>query len=539
MEYVAKYDGIDKYWRDDYFFCEDKILANVAEMFGCRYNLMFAGAFNFGYNKGRNPGVGKNIVVRYFEQDKLLEKYYGIQLKKYDKAYGAENFLERCKEELRKGKPASVGLTKEGIWEEKPGEGVLEHLAFFLIQISDDVITVIDPHELGIRRKISKETFVNSYLWGVTFEYDQTKTVQEIDIKEFVAYVLDNYHNAVLSEAGCVDEGIVFPALGSGIDFFAHRRVESPYEELLQLAEEVKSMDLQKEVEGLESVLFVPFYYGLLYTYRSRLVFTKALREVQEIMDTEIFESVIQRLIVVSSKWNYLRMVFTSAYHNEQMTQQVKDNVSSVIKEIAEHEKKVLEEFQYIYDTWNEQKKEAGLEPYFNTYLFEYENAKKESNAVYEWYYYKQKTEEKMLPKGNFTLPKPNEKGDSIVCLGQVIQFEDEIAETGYKEFCIYGTVLYNEMVYDYMDILYTDGSKETVLIGFDGLIKNEYSLCSPGRTVWKGNVVKRNGEEDPDTRKKAVIYEKRYLVHEGKKVQGFKLPNNPFINIVKVLFAK
>lgn len=543
MNYIAKYDGIDRYWKDDYFFCEDKILANVAEMFGCRYNLMFAGAFNFGYNKGRNPGVGKNIVVRYFGQDKLLEKYYGIQLKKYDNAYGAENFLERCKEELLKGKPVAVGLRSQGIWKIKPGEGALDPSPFLLIQISDDVITLIDPHELGIRRKVSKEAFANSYVWGVTFDHDKTKAVQEIDIKEFVGYVLNNYHNTVLSEEGCVDEGLIFPALESGTDFFVHRRVEDPCQEMLQLAEEIGSMDFQKEVQGLESVLFVPFYYGMLYTYRSRLVFTKALREVEEIMNTEVFEPIIQRLIVVSSKWNYIRMVYTNCYHNGEMTQQVKDNISSVIKEIAVHEKKVLEEFRYIYDTWNGQEREARLEPYFNTYLFDHENWAKidESRAVYGRYYYEQKAEENMLEskKENFNLPQPSQEGDSIVCLGQMLKFEDEIAKTSYQEFRIYGTVLYNEMIYDYMDILYTDGSQETVLIGFDGWIKNEYSLCSSGRSVWKGSIVKRNSEEAPDIRRKAVIYEKKYSIDEGKKVQGFKLPNNPFINIVKVTFNR
>lgn len=141
--------------------------------------------------------------------------------------------------------------------------------------------------------------------------------------------------------------------------------------------------------------------------------------------------------------------------------------------------------------------------------------------------------------KGNFNLPKPNEKGDSLVCLGQMLSFEEEITATSYRTFYVYGTVLYNEMIYDYMDILYTDGSKETVLIGFDGWIENDYKLCESCNVVWQGKIVKRNSKEAPDVRRKAVIYEKSYSVADKKKVQGFLLPNNPFINIVSILFTK
>ena len=48
MKYLVDYDEIDKYWKNDYFFCEDKILATMAEKFGCKYDLMFSGAFDFG-----------------------------------------------------------------------------------------------------------------------------------------------------------------------------------------------------------------------------------------------------------------------------------------------------------------------------------------------------------------------------------------------------------------------------------------------------------------------------------------------------------
>ena len=544
MKYIVNYDGIDKYWKNDYFFCEDKILATMAEKFGCKYDLMFAGAFDFGYNKGRNKEVGSNMVVRYFDQDMLLEKYYGIHINKFDEAYGGADFLERSKEELLKGIPTAVELTRDGIWDIKPGEDLVEATIFLLVEINDETVTVIDPHELGIRRVVSKEIFIRNFAWGVTFECDKNKVDKEIDVKDFLKYVICNCHRTLISNEGCIDATTIFPSMQSGKDNLLRRKVEDPYEEMLQFAEDVISMDFDAEINGLESVLFTPFYYGLLYTYRSRLVFTKALRELEERIHLEIFEPIIEKLIVTSSKWNYLRMVFTNCYHNGGMSQKIKDEMSSVIREIAEIEKIVMADLQKMYDSFDDYKKEIDLSEQFNTYLFDNENWKSidEGKAVYGRYYYEPLTENESKNirwNFNFILPEPNEKGDSLVCLGQELSVDEEITTAEFNKFYLYGTVLYNEMIYDQMEILYTDGSKEKVLIGFDGWIENDYKLCEGAKAVWQGKIIKRNSNEAPDVRRKAVIYEKSYSISKGKKVQGFVLPNNPFINIIKVIFTK
>lgn len=546
MEYIVNYKDIDKYWKDDYYFCEDKILANVANLFGSKYELMFSGTFNLGYNRDHRTGIGKNIVVKYFKQDELLEKYYGIRLTKYGKRDGAEKFLEVCKKELVAGRPVATGLENHGIWQVKLGEEAVDQLPFMIIGLNDETVTMIDPHELGMRRTISIEVFKDCYLWGVTFYYDETKAAKEIDIKDFIQFVLDCYHNTVISDAGCMDVSGAFLSLSSDSTVFEPRKIEAPYEEMLKLAEDVRTMDFETEINGLGGVLFVPFYFDLLFVYRSRLVFTKALCEIQERMHVDIFKGIIERLIVTSSKWNYLRMVFTNCFHKGKMEQAVKDNMSSVIREIADHEKKVIEELEVLQETYQKERIEevAQVSQYFNTYLFDHANWRsiEESKTVYGRYYYEEETASQdclMKEKVKHYLAKPTEKGDSIVCLGQKLEFTEKITSEEYKEFRVGGTVLYNEMIYDYMDILYSDGSTETVLIGFDGWIKNEYSLGSSGDVIWEGKVVKRESNEKPDARRKAVIYERTYLIPKKKKVQGIKLPNNPFINIIGLIFVK
>lgn len=544
MGVTVNYEGIEKYWKDDYYFCEDKILANISNFFGSRHELMFGGGFNFGYqpSKSKQERIGDRISVRYFAERELLEKYYGIIVKKYNLAYGAESFLELSKSELKEGKPVAVGLQNCGVWQVKPGEEGVQLLPFMVIGIKDDnSVEVIDSHELGIRRVLPKRIFEESYRWGVTFE---KKEVQEkIEVKEFIKSVLETYQNTVVAEHGCVDIDLSFSSISSNDDRFTCRKTEEPYTEMLALAQDILSMDFEKEVGGLDGVLWVPFYFGLLLLYRSRLVFTKALRQVEERAHTNIFQNIIKRLVVASSKWNYLRMVFTNCYHNGKMDRSTKENMSSVIREIAEHEKIIMEEFKALYDVYEDSGdiyQTLNIEAYYNTYLFDHENWRsiEERKAVYGRYFYDGDISLGNIIEGGemkFYLGKPNEKGDSLVCLGQGIDCCIGDTYKSYQKIALCGSVLYNEMIYDYMEVLYTDGTRQAICIGFDGWIKNEYSLEETGKVIWKGAVVKRESKEAMDPRRKAVIYAKEYQLDVQKAVKEIRLPNNPFINILAI----
>lgn len=549
MNYEVNYEGIERYWIDDYYFCEDKILANISNFFGCGHELMFAGGFNFGYQRGdeRHGNIGSRITVKYFQERELLEKYYGVEVHKYSYEYGVDAFLEKCKSELSEGRPVAVGLQNVGVWPVKVGEEDVKLLPFMIVGVKeDDSVEVIDSHELGIRRIVSKETFRTSYRWGVTFRKKFVIPISEISIKEFIQFILDTYHNTVTAEHGCVDVDLSFSSISSNMDMFETRKTEDPYKEMLMLAEDVLTMDLEQEVQGLGGALWVPFYFALLLLYRSRLVFTKALCQVAEYKQTSIFQNVISRLIVSSSKWNYLRMVFTNCYHNNKLDHVVKENMSSVIREIAEHEKQIIEEFKELYEKCDMQKDTYDvvmLPNYFNAYLFDHKNWESidESKAVYGRYFYEGKVPEGKFAVGDmyFYYPKANDKGDSIVCLGQRIAFDEAMQKEIYRSICLCGTVLYNEMIYDYMDILYTDGTKESICIGFDGWIENEYRFEKTGTVMWRGKVVKRENNEATDERRRAIIYGKRYTLTKGKEVAGICLPNNPFINILAISLEK
>lgn len=550
MKYKVDYEGIESYWKDDYYFCEDKIFANIATLFGCRHELMFAGGFNFGYSRSdsADSNIGNGITVMYFQQAELLEKYYGIQIHKYGCEYGGEAFFELCKAELSEGRPTVVGMENCGIWPVKAGEEIVKILPFLVISIGEDnSMELIDPHELGIRRTISKEVFLASYRWGVRFQKNKVKDIAEIPVKEFIGFVMDMYHNAITTKRGCISVEESFLGISSEKSLVEYRGKNDPYAEMQRLAEDVLKMDLDQEVEGLESVLFSPFYFDLLLLYRSRLAFTKALRQIEEYKQTNIFQTIIKRVMVSSCKWNYLRMIFTNCFHKGTMDDEVRKNMSSIIKEIAEHEKMIIQEFQELYDKYEGENgiyDIAEIRKYYNTYLFKHpnwNNVDKEQSVYARYYYRGEMPKDHYLCAGEmkFYCNAAEEKEDSLVCLGQTLQFEDKIKERNYRSIALCGTVLYNEMIYDYMDILYTDGSRESVCIGFNGWIKNEYSLEEAEKVVWSGDVVKRESNEATNKRRRAVIYGKSYPIAKGKKVQGIRLPNNPFINIVGISLKK
>lgn len=543
MRLALNYEGIEKYWKDDYYFCEDKILANVSSYYGCQYELMFAGAFNFGYQPKSAPHqrVGDRISVKYFHQRELLEKYSGIMVKKYDSTYGAKAFLEQARTELRKGKPVAVGLENCGVWQVKAGEEEVRLLPFLIVGMEEDSVEVIDSHELGVRRTLTRQVFMESYRWGVTF--DKKEVSEEIDVKEFIGDILQVYENTVVAKHGCVDIDLSFSSISSNPDRFKLRKTENPYQEMLMLAEDIVTMDFDREVCELGGVLWVPFYFGMLLLYRSRLVFTKALSQVAKKAHTDVFSNIIKRLIVASSKWNYLRMVFTNCYHNKKLDEATKRNMSLVVRDIAEQEKMVIEEFRTLYKTYDkdvDKYKAVELGEYFNTYIFANGNWRSidESKMVYGRYYYDGKAaleKENIGDRMEFCLGKPTKKGDSLVCVGQSITLGQEVKGKKYHKIALCGSVLYNEMIYDYMNILYSDGSRQSIWIGFDGWIKNEYSLEEYGEILWQGTVRKREHDELSDIRRRAVIYGKEYSLQTEKEIVEIRLPNNPFINILAI----
>ncbi len=560
---------IDTYWKDDFYFCEDKIIATMAEFYHRPHELMFCGTMNFSYTRNtfENTCIGRRICVTYANENKFLEKFHGISIhsiNKTDTSCSPDDIYDLCKEKMKQGTPVAIGLNNlSSVWEIKPGEEEVEVLPFLVVGINEDrSINIVNFHELGIISTISKETFLQSYRWYTSFAVK--KDVQDIDIEELLVKVceIQKLHAPLMND--CYEIFSNYPNISKNDDILRYDSTHDSYKEMLDLSCDILDMDLSAETGGRKSVLFVPFYFDLLVLYRSRLVFTKALSYLNNYFDFTLFDQIIYKSMVSSSKWNYIRMLFANSYHNNRLDMETKICISKIIKQIASYELEINNELIdilkksrsdiFLYscksknlktdrtiDTENfSQKYLVDLSNHYNHRLFsKTPNEKNDNQPLTDKYYYKGS-----VPFGAiyhdenacFLYPQSNTLGDSIICVGQRL----EIKKGFYSYITFIGSALYNEMVYDYVILNHADGTPERICLGFNGWNDNKYDIdTSHKKIIWQGDVEKRELINTFENVRKARIYSKKYKISKESEVTSIAFPMNPFLSIIAITFDK
>ncbi len=541
--------NINTHWQDDFYFCEEKIISTLTQLWGCNHDLMFYGTMNFSYTK--NDGdkcIGNRIGVHYLDLTDFLNTYQGVSINKINKTntdYSPTDIYNLCKESVSQGIPVAIGLDNSlSIWNTIPGEENINILPLLVVGINkDQSVNLINFHELGSTINISKKSFLKSYQWYASFSKEDT--VKDIDLYEILDRIclIQKLDTPVTN--GCDEYFSKFPNLSEQVTSYSYTNNHNWYKEMLQLADDVLDMDLRTEVQGHKSVLFVPFYFDLLVLYRSRLVFTKALTYLNNYFNFNIFDEIINKAMISSSKWNYLRMLFANSYHNNSLYTETKIVMSKLIKEIAEYEYSLNADLELLRNKYNPEQSNStfsmiDLSDYHNHVLFN-SNIPKDSDIriIHNRYYY-----EGDVPFGtvydlqdeHFTFPTLTEHGDSVVCIGQQINVEKDT----YSSITFIGSALYNEMVYDYITINYTDGSKERICLGFNGWNHNEYDIdTSPKKVVWEGKVLKRKVNDESQRVRVANIYSKTINFSREGIISSISLPINSFLSIIAITLNK
>lgn len=542
---TVDYTAINNYWKDDFYFSEDKIVSSIASFFDSKHDLMFCGAMNFSYKRNfdkQNKCIGNRISVQYMDLTNLLNKYYGISINRIDKSdteYSPEDIYNLCMKKVNQGIPIVVGLDNLlSIWEVNSGEEDIDILPFLMVGINEDEsINLVNFHELGIIT-ISKEVFLQSYRWYSSFSKENIS--EHINLREALEIMctIQKLDSPVTN--GCNEIFSQFPNISKKEIVYTYSSQHDWYKEMLELANDVLDMELETEVQGRKSVLFVPFYFDLLVLYRSRLVFTKALTYLNNYFNFTLFNEIINKAIVSSSKWNYIRMLFSNSYHNNNLDMNTKIVMSKLIKEIAEYEYEINKELEELKDNYCSKYFKSPfymvhLSNYYNHSLFSNSTASNDFRIIHNKYFY-----EGDLPFGtiynfedvHFRFPTINKNGDSIVCIGQRLKIDKDL----YSSITFVGSALYNEMVYDYIIINYEDGTRERLCLGFNGWNYNEYDIDnSPKKIVWKGKVLKRNTQNDSKKISVAKIYSKKYRLSNKSMITSITLPINSFLNIIAI----
>ena len=171
---------LDTITNNDYLFCEDKVISLVSKYYGTEYEMAYARCFNFQYKINNTiTKVGDKIILYYKDTIELLKKYYGISMTKSEN--NRDNCYEAINEELKYGKPVIVALdNSQKLWVERAES--IDMLIYLITWVEPDKVELLDFHDWGKRKIISKDELCNSFLWMVTV--DKESAERKLGVKD-------------------------------------------------------------------------------------------------------------------------------------------------------------------------------------------------------------------------------------------------------------------------------------------------------------------------------------------------------------------
>ncbi|HAU87106.1 MAG TPA: hypothetical protein DCW90_16945 [Lachnospiraceae bacterium] len=538
MSIKIKEEELLRYSKDNFYFCEEKVLAGLAKYYGHDYELMFLGTYNFSYHRQKDEKkIGMNLCAYYNDSDIFLKKYHGIQLHKIKREDEETEYFNLVKQELKRGNPVVAGLNNsKSIWPLETGLFKIRELIFIIYQIDqEENLYIIDVHDAGRIRCIPRDVFEESCNWCTTVK--ENALPKEIKASEILRDLLSTRNLGVKGSCDCNEIIKYFPSISPNRCY--KEKIEqvqtSIYERYMQLAEDVKNMSIEDETEGFNDLLFTPFYFDALTLFRTRIMFAKAMTYVKDKFPNLNVDKIIQNALASGSKWNEVRWRFSELFGNKGDAKVLTQEMSKAIASIAKNERVIELELEHLYNkelrNENARVHKVNLHKYQNAFIFAESVSYISKNISYGRYiligekiYGKQFNRKEVV----FDYPECSEQGDAVLCQEQRINIE----KGNYKKILIVGTVLDSEMLYDMIEFHFTDGSTEEICIGFEGWTRNEFVVDKKATPVWKGTVQHTKGDINM---REISIFASNYELRSEKELDYMILPHNNLIALVAI----
>lgn len=248
---------LDTITNNDYLFCEDKVISLVSKYYGTEYEMAYARCFNFQYKINNTiTKVGDKIILYYKDTIELLKKYYGISMTKSEN--NRDNCYEAINEELKYGKPVIVALdNSQKLWVERAES--IDMLIYLITWVEPDKVELLDFHDWGKRKIISKDELCNSFLWMVTV--DKESAERKLGVKDVLDDLLHDVNINIDDSRNSFD--VISKFLN--IQNIGYKEQDKKNGDIKDFWNDIKKSALSKEFEMKMISCFYLFMERLLY----------------------------------------------------------------------------------------------------------------------------------------------------------------------------------------------------------------------------------------------------------------------------------
>lgn len=508
---------LDTITNNDYLFCEDKVISLVSKYYGTEYEMAYARCFNFQYKINNTiTKVGDKIILYYKDTIELLKKYYGISMTKSEN--NRDNCYEAINEELKYGKPVIVALdNSQKLWVERAES--IDMLIYLITWVEPDKVELLDFHDWGKRKIISKDELCNSFLWMVTV--DKESAERKLGVKDVLDDLLHDVNINIDDSRNSFD--VISKFLN--IQNIGYKEQDKKNGDIKDFWNDIKKSALSKEFENENDLLFLPLYGATLILFRTRMLVTNLIYKLFEKTRNARFSKISDDLMECSALWNSFRLLVSRVYHDNSELDGLHSYMLNMLDRVCKLEcsiKSDLEEMRDAYTTYGIDRKvlceaSKNIDDIKNEFIFS--KRKLENNISFAWIYSDLELDKNVVSTKN---------GDAVVCLGQTYKVKQPA-----KEITLYMFAAYSEAMTCTVDLSSagnTVGQKQVIL---NGWVENYFDCCQQFLREENMNIfLFRKGNEKVRHIGKLV----EVKIKNDTTFDEIVLPCNPLVYVVGII---
>lgn len=380
--------------------------------------MAYARCFNFQYKINNTiTKVGDKIILYYKDTIELLKKYYGISMTKSEN--NRDNCYEAINEELKYGKPVIVALdNSQKLWVERAES--IDMLIYLITWVEPDKVELLDFHDWGKRKIISKDELCNSFLWMVTV--DKESAERKLGVKDVLDDLLHDVNINIDDSRNSFD--VISKFLN--IQNIGYKEQDKKNGDIKDFWNDIKKSALSKEFENENDLLFLPLYGATLILFRTRMLVANLIYKLFEKTRNARFSKISDDLMECSALWNSFRLLVSRVYHDNSELDGLHSYMLNMLDRVCKLEcsiKSDLEEMRDAYTTYGIDRKvlceaSKNIDDIKNEFIFS--KRKLENNISFAWIYSDLELDKNVVSTKN---------GDAVVCLGQTYKVKQPAKE--------------------------------------------------------------------------------------------------------------
>lgn len=501
-------------------FCIESAAASFSTSIGRHYEMMFFPmfGFNFDIKQANQTGVCGRYISSGYTNDSIISKlryYHGISV---DFQCISEKILNNyllVNDNLNRKFP--VILYPTGYLCNWINKNLNEENYILIIGYDDEQYYCLDIHHNLTEVQSIQKNLLQNYFVNKGAEFSTFSIISEErpipNVSDYYEYYFKEYTEKYTNQFDEIKELACF------------------FE---------KDLDFKLESEGYTNPFDIPLLKNIVHLKRGRYLLS-SMFDYMYLKTNDITAMTLSNSFKsMGAEWAKVWSLLIKNFYIEDSNSNVRDIISKYLQEIAEMEKKMQDcllgknksanvsfipaaNTQYV-DFSKDKILQANIIKYLNNTAFE-SNSKYADLTGHNEYYKKESFPYKseILYSGiKFKIQKDDEGHDNIKCLQQKIP----IQKNYYSSVLILGIAEWGD-VFDYVNLVYSDGTKDKLLISFPDWYKTD---SKDEGFAWKGKIFGALDENDY-----RGMYCLSFNINSSKQVDYLELPKKENMHIFSI----